>query len=364
MNIVEIGATNGHYAGQLAARGYTVELPSLARASRVWIDGQSARVDYDPALGIDRVAVSARSIGRPVVVKVEAALLPQSTLENQAGLRQAAGVLGSTWGHNSLRDIVADSRVSSLDTEHVSALLAVDGVGLVDHNDGVYRYRGNDRLELFAPAGIVDKAASRLHAIDRTDAGTAVVYDTVTRGAESTVAGSPIPAGSLEMDGRHQVGSATVRIAGHTFTLMSNPLASPDNVALTANVSSSSSQPGYSPNGAVDGVVSGYPQDESAEWASNGEKEGAWIKLSWDTPQTIDRIVLYDRPNDDDQVLSGKLTFDDGTSVDVGALPNDASTGAEIKFAPKTVKSVTFTVTSAKSSTQNAGLSEIAVYRQ
>jgi hypothetical protein len=46
------------------------------------------------------------------------------------------------------------------------------------------------------------------------------------------------------------------------------------------------------------------------------------VELRWSSPQTIDQVVLFDRPNSDDQVISGTLTFSDGTSVQVGTLDN------------------------------------------
>ena len=73
---------------------------------------------------------------------------------------------------------------------------------------------------------------------------------------------------------------------------------------------------------AVDGIVDGWPGDYTREWATDGEHAGAWIRLSWATPYVVDRVVLYDRPNADDNVTGGTLTFSDGTSVSVGALDN------------------------------------------
>ena len=77
-----------------------------------------------------------------------------------------------------------------------------------------------------------------------------------------------------------------------------NPLLAEKNVARKAKVEVSSCYPSYRGEGATDGVVGGFPNDITKEWASNAEKAGAWIKLSWDKPQKIDRVWLFDRPND------------------------------------------------------------------
>ncbi|MFO7975159.1 MAG: hypothetical protein R6V12_11045, partial [Candidatus Hydrogenedentota bacterium] len=100
------------------------------------------------------------------------------------------------------------------------------------------------------------------------------------------------------------------------------------------------------------------------EWASSGEGAGAWIKLSWDQPQTVRRVQLFDRPNSLDQVTGGTLEFSDGSAIDLARpLPDGARQGVELDFEPKTVSWVKFTVTAIKPDSPNIGLSEFAVYR-
>jgi hypothetical protein len=139
-------------------------------------------------------------------------------------------------------------------------------------------------------------------------------------------------------------------------------LKSPKNVALTARVSASSVHKDYSLNAAVDGVVGGYPGNTQHEWASNGEGDSAMIRLTWDSPQKINRIWLFDRPNDLDQITSGMILFDDGTTIKTGALPDDAKKGLEISFEPKSVKWLLFIVNTVKPKSPNIGLAEIAVF--
>jgi hypothetical protein len=134
-------------------------------------------------------------------------------------------------------------------------------------------------------------------------------------------------------------------------------------LARQTTATSSSSEHGYSPAGVIDGNASGYPHGKQFEWASNHEKAGAWVKLEWSQPQTIDTIWIYDRPNTTDQVLGGLLTFDDGSTLDVDELPNDGAKPAEMTFPAKTVRSVTFKITKVTEATQNAGVAEIAAFR-
>jgi hypothetical protein len=142
-----------------------------------------------------------------------------------------------------------------------------------------------------------------------------------------------------------------------------DPLKSDKNVAPKARVTASSAYQGYTAEAAIDGRVGGYPQDISAEWAANSEKESATLRLTWDQPQTIDRVWLFDRPNTHaDQVTAGKLTFSDGSSIEFSELPDDASAAKEISFKPKKITWLEFVVTAVKPETQNIGLAEIAVF--
>lgn len=141
-----------------------------------------------------------------------------------------------------------------------------------------------------------------------------------------------------------------------------DPLGSLQNVARSADVRTSSTHPGYQDGALTDGVVGGYPSDPNVEWASRAERQTAMVRLSWETPQTVDRIWLFDRPNDLDQVQAGWLVFSDGTTTQVGPLPDDGRQGREITFARKTVDWLAFIITEVKPSTVNIGLSEIAVF--
>lgn len=135
----------------------------------------------------------------------------------------------------------------------------------------------------------------------------------------------------------------------------------PANVARIATVSVSSETPEYGQLGikAIDGVVDGSPGDYTKEWATLGELAGAWITLSWTNSQDITKIILYDRPNLTDNILSGTLTFSDGSSIAVGQLPNNGA-GLTVTFPLRSVTWVKFTVDSAVG--LNIGLAEIEVY--
>lgn len=111
----------------------------------------------------------------------------------------------------------------------------------------------------------------------------------------------------------------------------------------------------------IDGCIDGYPQDASCEWTSNGQRAGAWVQLNWDNPVTVGKVVLYDRINLNDQILHGTIAFSDGTTLNIGMLDNIGRAG-EYSFAPRSITSLRFTVTSVSSRTSSVGLSEIQVF--
>ncbi|MBC7364757.1 MAG: hypothetical protein H5U07_09530 [Candidatus Aminicenantes bacterium] len=150
-----------------------------------------------------------------------------------------------------------------------------------------------------------------------------------------------------------------------------DPLKSENNIALRAHVSVSSVQekskpmteiPQFFGEGAVDGVIEYKDEINRHEWVSQ-EKSTAVIRLSWDQPETISKIWLFDLPNLKDHVLSGLLVFSDGSSVRVGELPNDARSAREISFPPKKISWLSFIIDSVSKETRNAGLAEIAVFK-
>ncbi len=134
------------------------------------------------------------------------------------------------------------------------------------------------------------------------------------------------------------------------------------NIAPAATISASSTHPDYSTRGLTDGFVGGYPGDISTEWCTRGEKGSAMVRLTWGAEHTIDRIWLFDRPNDLDQITSAVILFDDGTMVRAGAIPDDANMGLELRFMPRKVRWLVVLIDTVKPSTQNIGFAEIAVF--
>ena len=79
-----------------------------------------------------------------------------------------------------------------------------------------------------------------------------------------------------------------------------------------------------------------------------------------DNEKEIKKVVLYDRPDMDNQILEGKLIFDDNSEIIVGELPNNGEP-LEVQV-DKNSKNVKFVVTKVSVSTESVGLAEIEVY--
>jgi trimeric autotransporter adhesin len=200
--------------------------------------------------------------------------------------------------------------------------------------------------------------------------GNAVI--TLTNGSPSIItipASVTIPSGSTSVTfpvTTHPVSAGTsvaisAKFVGQTtnVTLRVAPYV-PPNLATSATVTVSSENVTTQQQGikAIDGIVDGAPGDSTKEWATLGQLAGAWLQLTWDLPVTTSQVVLYDRPNLTENVTSATLSFSDGSTVPVGALPNDGSP-LTVTFSPKTTTSMQFTVNTAVG--QNIGLAEIAV---
>ena len=150
--------------------------------------------------------------------------------------------------------------------------------------------------------------------------------------------------------------------ASTTVTVTQAP-PTPTNIArqASATASSQNTSTGQTAAKAIDGVAQGYPTDSSKEWATAGGKSGSWIQLNWSGPQSMSKVVLYDRPNTSDQITGGTLTFSDGSSVAVGSL-NNSGTATTVSFPARTATWVRLTATTVSSATANVGLAEFEVW--
>jgi len=122
---------------------------------------------------------------------------------------------------------------------------------------------------------------------------------------------------------------------------------------VTATASSEYSD-GYRADKVHDGVIG---SKDAGDWASRGERE-PWVQLDWENPIQADRVVLYDRPGDDD-ANGGTLHFSDGSTVEVTDLPRNGGPKT-VTFPLKTFTWMRFQIEGGTG--LNPGMSEIEVY--
>lgn len=105
----------------------------------------------------------------------------------------------------------------------------------------------------------------------------------------------------------------------------------------------------------TDGV---FMNGEEGEWGSNDETN-PWIQLDWDKAQALGTIVLYDRAQETENILSATLKFSDGSILPVGALPTNGEAHV-IDFDRIDASWVRLTIDSYEG--ERAGLAEIEIY--
>ena len=208
-------------------------------------------------------------------------------------------------------------------------------------------------------SGSTDPAGNTLSYKWTQTGGTAVTLSSATAVQPTFTA----PASATTLTFQLVVSDSQASSSPATVTITVSASAVQTDLALTATATASSQNTSTSQTAdkAINGVIAGYPGDYTQEWATSGGKAGSWLQLTWATAQTIDTIVLYDRPNTDDQITGGNIQFSDGTSITVGSLPN-TGTAYTLTFTAKTVTTLKLNITSVSSTTGNVGLAEIQVY--
>lgn len=139
--------------------------------------------------------------------------------------------------------------------------------------------------------------------------------------------------------------------------------AGPGNIAGKARVTASSE---IGENGRAANVVDGISRiDGKGEWISKstvtfwGEIDYPWIQLTWEQPQTINKIILYDRPTLVSHNAGGVLVFSNGMRIPVFEIPNNGAPKA-VSFPEQTVSWIRFETTDGDGPA--IGLSEVEVY--
>lgn len=366
---INVAATQGEFKGQPEQRSLVIELPCTTRPKRVQYNGSSSNqpaISYDEKTFTSTITLPADSIRKARKIVVE------TTPADPAAVKQAARIgRANLASHASLAKPATvkaqlASALQSLPSDvEPTPLLATFGIGVFEKNETFYRWPEKGVVGLYAPEGLVDGEK-----FSYTFAGGSTP---VALQRDPSLGGlAPLPMAKIKPFPKDPTRSLHGEIA---FAIAGTPvkLKTPDvpadfttdqrNIAPKAKATASTATRESGASGVIDGLVGGYPQHRREEWSSVNEKAGATLTLTWESPQTIDRVWLFDRQNLNDQITAGELVFDDGQTVKFGELPNDASTGADVKFEPRKTKSLTIRATGVSPRTENIGLSEVVVFR-
>ncbi len=104
-------------------------------------------------------------------------------------------------------------------------------------------------------------------------------------------------------------------------------------------------------------------------WAENSwispRQDGATVRVSWGSPQTLDRVWIFGSATIISALNHGKLHFSDGTTYDFGPVPDHYEVpGLEISFPAKTVSWVDVEITNSRNRGTDAGavIGELAMF--
>ena len=152
-------------------------------------------------------------------------------------------------------------------------------------------------------------------------------------------------------------------LTGLLWAIGATATAGTDNIAPLARATASTSLDANSgPEKAIDGII-GIPG--RGEWACEGVTTSwgyvrfPWIRLDWDRPQEVERIVLYDRPSLVEHIAGCRIEFSDGTFFYVNEIPNDG-TAKLVQFEPKKTTFIRIITIDGKG--KDIGFSEIEVF--
>ena len=361
---VTISPAEGSYAGQPQKRSYVIELPCTDKPAGAEVNGRGVTASYDAKGQLTRIAIPAQSVRAEVTVAVRVRAANPENAARTAFIRRA-GIRTPAAGADVAQ--LAKTALRSGSAMQKQLVLAAAGVGLFAKNETPYGYPEEPSCILYAPAGFEVGRKAEFTVAKKTKPVT-------LRGERMEVTRReilsllPVPDEELLFPQAPEQLMCRLEVAGTAVTQsLEIPCDAPyweyrKNLAPAATATASSAMPDQPPSAAIDGVVDGIPHNRFAEWASNNERAGAWIKLAWNKPVTAGRVLLFDRPVSVDHVKGGTLFLSDGTVLPVGELPGDGKTPFVVEFSPRQIDWLVFVVTAVSEQTGWVGLSEIAVY--
>ncbi|WP_139958305.1 DUF4185 domain-containing protein [Flavicella sediminum] len=165
--------------------------------------------------------------------------------------------------------------------------------------------------------------------------------------------------------GRYGMGLYEVKLLGDEKQQFEATQAWEDskNIAGKATITASSTLKNTSTSTLNNGKVCQHKNNITDHWISNEEEE-AWIKLSWDKPQIINAVRLFNCENKEDLEKFGKILLSNGREIPIRCpLPNSELDGLDIFWGRKEkVDWIKIIFDRSKPKSASFSLSEIAVF--
>ena len=135
-------------------------------------------------------------------------------------------------------------------------------------------------------------------------------------------------------------------------------LAGPNSIAYKAKITASSElSEQFAACNIIDGIIG---IENRGEWASiNRNRDYPWIRLSWDSQQVINKMILYDRPSIKENLQGCRLEFSDGSKIWVTQISGDG-TAKVVEFPEKSINWIR--IVGIDGNGVNLGFSEIEVF--
>jgi hypothetical protein len=344
---IRVGPTHGSHQAQPGSRAYTVLLPDTQRG--ILQTPANAILSYDAATATNQIEVPAAPVDQETVINITAADADPAQVRDKAMTHRLDGLLEkpvARW---------TDADRAGLSPGLVDAVHAVHGIALMPINQSPYLYGKDVKLFYFNPdvTQPVNGALSFKSWSEPITITPGQSFD-FKPAAQALSPQDTITVPGVEHRWFFKINGQDNGVSLDTAELAYNL----DNLALDAKPRTSN---GRGEN-AIDGVADGSPGHPDNEWTVKRGTGDPSITLTWPQPIKAMRVLLYDRPNPSDQVLAGTLTFSDGSKLEVGALPNDGKTPADITFPEKRFSWVRFDITRTSPTTRGPGLAEFGVF--
>ncbi len=136
------------------------------------------------------------------------------------------------------------------------------------------------------------------------------------------------------------------------------------NITSKATITVSSTLAGTSAANLVNGKVCTHAQCTDDHWTAANNTEDAWVQLTFDEPQILRSIKLFDCPGRDDRTKYGKILFSNGDVIHIRVpQPNSVFDGLDISWNDKKVVTwLKVIFEEVEPASANVSLSEIMVF--